>query len=167
MFKRNKKSRALIDGIYDRFKKGDIDEAETRRLVIEAAGGMGTPEWARSGTGAHDSEAVTSYEGELSRSQVLGGVRVGRGAGGNDTSASISAELIFKVEGIWMVKKTDQEGILKAYSPEQDPGTEEYWRARAKTSMDLTELEAMLEAGLISKAHSTNRFGSWKEHGEN
>lgn len=61
-----------------------------------------------------------------------------------------------------MFEKTDHEGIRKPYSPEQDPGTEEYWRARAKTPRDQAEVDAMLEAGLISKAYPINRFKSRK-----
>lgn len=89
-FKRNKKATGKIDEIFLQYKTGVINGAEARRLVVEAAGGMGTPEWARPGAALDDQTWDTSYEGAISGDKIPRGLQTGLGAGGVNTTASVA-----------------------------------------------------------------------------
>ena len=79
-FKSDKANKKKINEIWDQFAQDKIDINETRRQINEAAGGVRTPSWARSGDQALIEDGATDNEKELSGAGAMGdGTGTGRG----------------------------------------------------------------------------------------
>lgn len=71
-YKSNKANKQKINEIWDQYAQGKIDIDETRRQINNAAGGVKTPSWARSGDQALVADESSDNTGELLEDGTMG-----------------------------------------------------------------------------------------------
>jgi hypothetical protein len=80
-FKAQLRNVDAIDAIWLKYRKGEATLDETRRAIVERAGGITAPEWERPNSGAAQGPWASSYSDELLEAGVPGG-GAGADAGG-------------------------------------------------------------------------------------
>jgi len=88
-YKSQAKNVDLVDGIWLKYRKGQLSIDEARNEVIKSAGGINPPEWERAGLRSGSAEAVqpSGNAGELSRPSVSRG-RSPRAGGVNPSTSN-------------------------------------------------------------------------------
>lgn len=89
-FKSQAKNVDQVDGIWLKYRKGQLSLDEARNEVIKSAGGINAPEWERAGLRSESSQAVQSPSntGELSGPGVPRGAADGMGSGERDGASA-------------------------------------------------------------------------------
>ena len=89
-FKSQAKNVDQVDGIWLKYRKGQLSLDEARNEVIKSAGGINAPEWERAGLRSESSQAVQSPSntGELSGPGVPRGSADGMGSGERDGAST-------------------------------------------------------------------------------
>jgi hypothetical protein len=71
-YKRDKRAISGADQIWQDFKRRKADVEQTRARILQAAGGITDPDWARSNPGANEKAASSTYAGDVSEHSVSG-----------------------------------------------------------------------------------------------
>ena len=92
-YKSNKANKENINEIWGQYAQGKIDINDTRRQISDAAGGVKTPSWARSGDQALIADESSDNAGELLEDGTMGddGGADGGNDGGGETGVVRSA----------------------------------------------------------------------------
>lgn len=89
-FKSQAKNVDQIDGIWLKYRKGQLSLDEARNEVIKSAGGINAPEWERAGLRSESSQTIQSPSntGELSGPGISRGTTEGMGSGERDGASA-------------------------------------------------------------------------------
>ena len=111
-FKSQAKNVAKIEGIWEQYKKRRLSLEDTRKQILEAAGGIDLPEWNGSIVGIHDQKWNSSYSDELYQASSDGGAtRTGAsGLSGNSKSGTLNQSSI----NLALVHNLSLENLLHA-----------------------------------------------------
>jgi hypothetical protein len=91
---KSKKQKAIINELWQRYRRGQATIEQTRDAVLQASGGINPPEWAGSAAGVNAGTGHPANPGELPEPQLYGpGAATAFGGGGGGAAAAIPPDL--------------------------------------------------------------------------